>query len=604
MLGKIYEITNNQVLVKLAIDLNNQVNLVNMHVVFEEGDNKIVGEIVSATTDTLTINIVGEIRDIFFYPGTNTKPAFKSTVRMITLEELQLILGKQTPTSMDFYLGISNIYKNYHINVDINSFFSNHFAIFGNSGSGKSFAVAGIFQRLFSSSNPPVNSNIIIFDAYGEYTKVFDGLHNINDKLNYKMYTTNTSYADTDIVRIPLWLLDVDDVALLLDVTTPTQLPLIEKTLKLVRILNGSSKEVEVHKNDIIARALLDILLSGLDSTKIRDQVIAILTKFNTAELNLDAKIVQPGYVRTFKQCLLVDKSGKMQEMELIVDFVEQFIKDDLEDTNISEEDCFFTLAQLEEAMDLALVSEGILKSDKIYDYANIMRVRLHTLANSSSKEYFSYPKYVSRGEYINELFLDKRVGSHAQIVNFNINYVDDRLAKVITKILSKMLFDQAVSNQDRGSIPYHIVIEEAHRYVQNDNDINIIGYNIFDRITKEGRKYGVILGLITQRPSELSETAISQCSNFIIFRITHPKDVDYVKNMIPNISKEVVDQVKNLRPGNCVAFGSAFRVPTSLYVEKPSPAPLSDNVDVSTIWQKEVLSAPSIKNGIEEINI
>ena len=96
MLGKIYEITNNQVLVKLAIDLNNQVNLVNMHVVFEEGDNKIVGEIVSATTDTLTINIVGEIRDIFFYPGTNTKPAFKSTVRIITLEELQLILGKQT----------------------------------------------------------------------------------------------------------------------------------------------------------------------------------------------------------------------------------------------------------------------------------------------------------------------------------------------------------------------------------------------------------------------------------------------------------------------------------------------------------------------------
>ena len=82
--------------------------------------------------------------------------------------------------------------------------------------------------------------------------------------------------------------LDVDDVALLLDVTTPNQLPIIEKALKLVPILTGEEEDVIPYKNDIIARALEDILLSGHQSTKIRDQVTAVLTKFNTKDLNLE----------------------------------------------------------------------------------------------------------------------------------------------------------------------------------------------------------------------------------------------------------------------------------------------------------------------------
>ena len=113
--------------------------------------------------------------------------------------------------------------------------------------------------------------------------------------------------------------------------------------------------------------------------------------------------------------------------------------------------------------------------------------------------------------------------GRKAHIINFNINYVDDRFAKIITKIYSKLLFDYAKNLKQRATLPFHIILEEAHRYVQNDNDVNLLGYNIFDRITKEGRKYGVLLGLISQRPSDLSETSISQCSNFLIFKMLHP---------------------------------------------------------------------------------
>ena len=112
-----------------------------------------------------------------------------------------------------------------------------------------------------------------------------------------------------------------------------------------------------------------------------------------------------------------------------------------------------------------------------------------------------------------------------------------------------------------------------------------ILGYNIYERITKEGRKYGIFLGMITQRPSELSDTAISQCSNFIILRTLHPKDLDYIKNMVPNISSEILEQLKNLKPGNCIAFGNAFKVPVSMYIPIPNPRPLSNNVDLKNVW-------------------
>ena len=94
-------------------------------------------------------------------------------------------------------------------------------------------------------------------------------------------------------------------------------------------------------------------------------------------------------------------------------------------------------------------------------------------------------------------------------------------------------------------------------------------------------------MGLITQRPSELSDTAISQCSNFVILRTLHPKDLAYIKDMVPSISLEVANQLKSLKPGNAIIFGSAFKVPINLYFEKANPEPLSNNVDITSIWYK-----------------
>ena len=586
MIGSIEEILDNEVIINLNIDITAQPNLINYHVVFDENtERKVVAQIVNTNKKQMKVVIVGEINNDVFTPGTSIKPSFKSQIRLIDMKELELIFGTQENSEGYTTFGVSNIYEGYKINVALNSFFNSHFAILGNTGSGKSCTVASIIQALYYRKNAPVNSSLLFFDAYGEYTNAFKEINKYDQRLNYKVYTTNLNNQQDELLQIPPWLLDIDDLALLLEATTPAQLPIIEKTLKLVKILSGTGENVIKRKNDIIARALQDILLSGDESTKIRDQVVGVLAKFNTPTLNLETQIVQPGYTRTLKQCLYIDKTGKMQEMELVVEFVRSYITDE----ELSEEELnsnpFYSLNDLCQAMEFALINEGILKSNKVFDIANIMNVRLHSLATGENRHYFTYPTYVTKEQYIESLLIDKKTNKKSQIVNFNINYVDDRIAKVITKIISKMIFLQSNNDINRGKRAFHIIIEEAHRYVQRDRDVDVIGYNIFERIAKEGRKYGVFIALITQRPSELSDTCISQCANFIILRTIHPTDLQYIKEMVPNITTEIVLQLKNLKPGNCIAFGKAFKVPTSLKVNMPNPQPLSNDVDIDDIW-------------------
>lgn len=204
-------------------------------------------------------------------------------------------------------------------------------------------------------------------------------------------------------------------------------------------------------------------------------------------------------------------------------------------------------------------------------------------MIKSDSSRYFDL-EYVSKNDFIESIFKNSD-GSVAQIVNYNINYIDDRFAKTITKIYSKLIFDYAKKLPIRASEPFNLILEEAHRYVQNDSDIDVIGYNIFERICKEGRKYGVLMGFISQRPLELSETCISQCSNFLIFKMTHSKDIEYVKGAVPFITEEIIEKIKSMYPGSALAFGKSFNIPVSIDFEMPSPPPASENSEIYNIW-------------------
>ena len=580
MFGQIVYIDNNKANVKVIGNLAS--NIMNLHVIFEDQTRKILGEIQDINSDIATINFLGEFENNRFLGGVIKKPSLESKIRVITKEELELIIGQDDDGSV--YLGKSPLYDNVDIRVDINDLLSNHMAIFGNTGSGKSYGVARLLQNIFSNPKlPPYKANFFIFDAYGEYHNAFKSINQINPNFGFKYYTTNMNDIDGQILKIPLWLMTVDDFALLLGADSHSQLPIIERMLKLVSIFSESSDKATKFKNHIIARAIMTILYTNQTSASKRNDIFAILNSCSTNEFNTEAIVQGIGYTRKFRECFIIDKDGEFTESILVTQYISSFINDEL-DKYEPQKANYYTLNDLEKALNFTLISEGLLRNDKAYNEAITLKVRLHSLAISNNANYFSYPSYITLESYISSLVASPT--GKAQIINFNLEDVDDSIAKVITKIYTRMLFDFTKRLKVRASIPFHIFLEEAHRYVQNDTDNYLIGYNIFERVAKEGRKYGLIFNLISQRPVEISETVISQCSDFLIFKMNHPRDLDYIKKMLPNISSEIVEMQKSLQPGTCVAFGKAFKIPLIIKMDLPNPEPSSSNCDVANRWK------------------
>ena len=582
MFGKIIYISNSGATIE--VNENTQLsNLMNLHVVFEDGNRRILSEVETVDDNTIKVNFLGELINNIFVGGVIMKPSLESKLRIITPEELAVIVGTKNENTM--YIGTSPLYDNCQIYTEINELFSNHMAIFGNTGSGKSYGVARLLQNVFTNPNiPPFRSNFFIFDAYGEYHTAFANLNQINQSFNFKYYTTNLNDIDGTILKIPLWLLDVDDYALLLQADSHSQLPIIERMLKIVSIFSESEEQTNKIKNHLIAKAIMTILYTNQTATAKRNDIFSILSSCSTKEFNMESPVQGIGYTRKFRECFIIDKDGEFTESILVTEYISGFINDELDNYDPGKPK-FFTLNDLEKALEFTLISEGLLRNDKMYNEAITLKVRLHSIASGPNAIYFAYPNYINLESYISTL-VTSGTGKKAQIVNFNLEDIDDSLAKVITKIYTKMLFTFTKRLKVRASIPFHIFLEEAHRYVQNDTDNYLIGYNIFERVAKEGRKYGLIFNLISQRPVEISETVISQCSNFMIFKMNHPRDLDYIKKMLPNINAEIVEKQKTLQPGTCVAFGKAFKVPLIIKMDKPSPEPHSSNCDVLNRWK------------------
>lgn len=580
MFEKILSITKNYAIVKISDSVGD--DILNYNVILEDNNKKILGEIEEVVNDEVKITFLGEYVNGKFFSGIIRRPTLNSVIRIINQQELGELVGDNDNKTM--ILGGSPLYNNYPVKVNINSFFSNHTAIFGNTGSGKTCGVARIVQNFFQMQDKiPFNSNIFIFNNTSEYDAAFKDINKINANYNYKLYTTDKDDPNGNRIKLPLWILDVDDYANLLDITDYFQINIIEKMLSLVSVFARNDDESIRYKNHLIAKAIISVLYSNQVAAKIRDQIFNILTDCYTNELNLDAEVPGIGYTREFRKCFDIDNHGEFVERILVTKYIQSFIDNDTK-WNEDYVPIYFNLDQLEVALNFALISEGLLLNDKSYSEAIALKVKLHTINNSSLKEFFDVPSFVSTEQFINSLLVNNN-NKRVQIVNFVLEEVDDRFAKAMVKVFSRILFKFAKKMNPRGAMPIHIMLEEAHRYVQRDRDTDILGYNIFDRIAKEGRKFGVILDLITQRPTELSETVLSQCSNFIIFKLNHPTDLEYIRKMVPNISADVLEKQKSLQSGTCVAFGVMMKIPMIVKMKMPDPEPQSSNASIYDKW-------------------
>lgn len=549
-----------------------------------------------------TINLVGEIVSERFYFGVSKMPLVFSDVNIISQNDLRIMLEvTDDETVVDkengktraelLKLGTSVIFPDYSVKVNIDKFFGFHFAVFGNTGAGKSNTIATIMQEIFRKKDYAAKGAKFVFiDSNGEYAKAFSEISQVNETVQAKEFVASDDDLVDNRLQIPVWALSADDWAILLHASEKTQIPILKRAIDIAKSFFDETTSNTDVRNHILASSLVGVFCSSDSSPSKGDKLISILSTFMTDEISLDTQVgkvqYQDGRERketdgTLRAAIKVG-FGNMLSPETVIKYLQKFIKSDIADSLSSSKAVPYSLQQFSEAVQFATLYEGSISSQRIQEYTSTLVTRLQSLQDGIQGKILVKTEYDSIDSFIQSV-----LGIH-QIVNIDISSLDDASAEVVAKVFAKLLLDYLRKREKKADMPINFVIEEAHRFIRNETNYGPLGYNIFERIAKEGRKYGLLLGISSQRPGELSKTVVSQCSNFIIHRVQNPDDLQYISRMVPYVNQGMIDRLTYLQTGHALVFGTAINLPTLTRFDEASPKPDSENAKISERWYVE----------------
>ncbi len=216
--------------------------------------------------------------------------------------------------------------------------------------------------------------------------------------------------------------------------------------------------------------------------------------------------------------------------------------------------------------------------------------VRFQSLYNDARYDFFLRPQRHNSSATLEGLLRDfvglgepKR---QATVIDLSPIPVD--LRPIVSAQIGRLAFEFNYWNPRRRDFPLLLICEEAHQYIPRETDSRYVGTRrAMERIAKEGRKYGVTLCVVSQRPTELSETVLSQCGNYLCLRISNADDQDYVRRLLPEGAKNLADMLSSLRRGEVLAVGDAAMLPSRILVHRPDPAPASRDAPISKSWRE-----------------
>lgn len=189
---------------------------------------------------------------------------------------------------------------------------------------------------------------------------------------------------------------------------------------------------------------------------------------------------------------------------------------------------------------------------------------------------------------FISKLLSMKNGSKGIKIIDFS--EVPSDILPVVTGTLARLLYDVQFWMESNKRTPFTLLCDEAHLYLPVKDEADAVQkqalYN-FERIAKEGRKYGVSLFVVSQRPSDVSKTILSQCNNFIVLRLTNDRDQNVVKNLVPDSLKGVTDSLPILDIGEALILGDAILLPNRIKLHEPRLKPASNTVDFWKQWNE-----------------
>lgn len=593
----------------------------------------------------LSATMIGTIENNKSYVmGVYNYPILDNPVWYVVREDLEKIFDQKKENEEidyehDFYLpiGMSPAFPDFKIKINPDKFFGKHAAILGNTGSGKSCTLASILQSLFHftyNGKRLKSAHFIVFDTNGEYKNAFQLSE--DDVVNPLAITKEG-------LRIPHWFMNYDDLDYLFEPTSGSQAPILKRAVGLAKSSVDTQKSMQtLSKFELSQLNTLLVSLQG-ESFKMKtciledleptlalfkaakersksnlyDELICVLDEMAKGKGTLSKN--ERGFINGSANTTIIDSAlPKLQKL------IEKFIADKNVATTSENRNLdlpiFYNFSDLLSTYFDVAIREQETSSDRLAEYVSTLKMRMQSFKDDMR---ISCPlmmetvenienvlvKFISfllgdyckvynttdsdiYTEYIKNVNVDVEQESPSQITILDMSLLPSEVLETITGLVGRIVleFVSRFKEEDRGTMPIVMVLEEAQNYIPeiNKKDRTSISRKVFERIAREGRKYGLSLVISSQRPSELSKTVLSQCNSFIIHRLQNPDDQQYIRKLVSSASSEVLNQLPILPQQHAIILGDAVRTPVMARINTASPKPKSENPHFVENWLNE----------------
>lgn len=598
----------------------------------------------------LVATMIGTIQGNNVYlQGVYNYPVLDNPVWYVVKDDLDKIFDtKEDSDTIDFEkdyflpIGTSPAFSDYKIKINPDRFFGKHAAILGNTGSGKSCTVSSIIQTLFRFPFPVQtqnenggnelttknieNAHFIIFDTNGEYKKAF-GFDEHNPYSEKSI--VNSFYIDKDGMKIPYWFMNFDDFDYLFEPSSGTQAPLLKSALGLAKERTEESTIQGI--DSYIEKGIMSLLDASPDDIK-KKKCKSEYGNWNWQQNNQIKQLsetitITDGILGEIKAILLRisqnnttrDESDAIGELKPKYEeyLASKNSRKVIQEKNIDLPIHFSFEELLTRHFDDA-IEQSEQSNNKLREYASTLKLRMQSYFNDEriasplllkNKEKIEnglakflafvlgdFHKVFSDGnsdifsEYYKKILPDLEKDKTNQITIIDMSLLPYEVLETITGLVGRLILEFSSRIEPRGSFPMVIVLEEAQNYIPeiNRKDRTSISKKVFERIAREGRKYGISLVVSSQRPSELSKTVLSQCNSFVIHRLQNPEDQKYVRQLVSAANEDILAQLPILPQQHAIIMGDAVRTPVQVRLNNAHPKPDSENPKFIEKWLME----------------
>jgi len=549
-----------------------------------------------------------------FHRGVHSFPSIGSPVLIPT--DLQLKSIVESGSNRRVYIGNSPLTANAEVKIDPDRLFGRHLAVLGNTGSGKSCTVAGIIRWSLEATEQGDNANsrFIILDPNGEYAKVFGD--------NAKVLQVGGENEHS--LEVPLWLWNSEEWRAFTLAKPGAQLPLLKRALRAMR---NEELEFQVDPN-LKAKKFVGIILQSTVASENRgepfkefphnknftERLITWQSSLESFELEDDQ--ILPPLINQISDLIADHRDewnpGRYNYSEYTVVEIEnliEVIRNTYTELGGGENELY------PKNEDIPIPFEGdiylsyleaLAQETGKEQYLEFLIARIRTLLGDSRMDSIIGDETERELDKWLEKFLGKSERSTITIIDLSL--VPSEIVHVTTSVISRIVFEalQRYRKLNDEVIPTVLVMEEAHSFITRYNSetqekTSAICTKAFEKIAREGRKFGLGLVLSSQRPSELSPTVLSQCNSFILHRISNDRDQQLVGKLLPDNFKGLLRELPSLPTQKAVLLGWVSELPILMKVRNIpfEKRPQSDDPDFWDVWTRKNSDGEEVRRDV-----